>query len=74
MKRISLEAVLHLMHMRGLLRSKSRQKVWNWKQYSQALVKLDSLTLWLDEQATKQFTMVTGNGVFTTATALLSPH
>jgi hypothetical protein len=41
---------------------KSKQKICNWKQYNQALVKRGSLTLWVDEQAIKQWHCQTHHG------------
>lgn len=41
---------------------KSKQKVCNWRQYNQALVKRGSLTLWMDEQAIKHWHCQTHHG------------
>ncbi|WP_339014528.1 IS5 family transposase [Aeromonas popoffii] len=41
---------------------KSKQKICNWKLYNQALVQRGSLTLWMDEQAIKQWHCQTHHG------------
>lgn len=34
---------------------KPRYKTTNWKQYNKALINRGSLTFWIDEEATRQF-------------------
>ncbi|TFF78936.1 transposase, partial [Aeromonas taiwanensis] len=41
---------------------KSKHKISNWKQYTQALVQRGSLTVWMDEQAIQQWHCQTHHG------------
>ncbi|MFQ2821000.1 transposase, partial [Aeromonas caviae] len=41
---------------------KSKHKISNWQQYNQALVQRGSLTIWMDEQAIKQWHCLVHHG------------